>query len=664
MLGSLSCNFKQSVYIIIGNDASKVERITANHLKKDITDVSGLSVQILTANDKIPEKGIFYIIGTHSSNPIIKKIVEEQAIALSEEFPGNRGGIWVKETLGSGQEAIILAGSDVQGMQYAVFDYSHKILGIDPFEYWTGNYPTSFTQFTPYDFNNKVLIPPVVPILCYFENDVDELANIKKPLLEYDWENYTQLINSLVRLKYNAIHLFDMLGRPEFFLRPEYKEICPEYTIRLSYIDSMINYAHDMGMMVQVDMALGYKIKPMDQEKADCWSQNKEEWIATWKHYFESTPLAKADIFSLRPRNQVWDWEYKSTCGENKIDVFNEVYAELGKLIDQYKPGAKKVVTCYADGMQMFNDGFNPPKDWIIAWSDNGWGDFDVLPEDTKGYDFGAYMHAGFWTNHTVHDPCPIKLGNTMKMMSNNFKADKYYEINGQQFRPFLLNIEAFSKIAQNPTSFDGEEFYKEWAERYFGEEAAPFAVDAMKKLHEAQFDDIGYVQHLWEIREAISYLCDEPIERPGKEPVDCEFSRVSNDFEHVKKRIGILKQALANAEKGAKYINEENTFYHDYIVLPINLYLDLLHFERKLHRMVKLKKVYDDFGKREKLQKALLLLDEAKNELDNLVQRRLDGDKNPRWEGWYDPAIRRPNNGFPTMELLNKVETNLKGKL
>ena len=31
--------------------------------------------------------------------------------------------------------------------------------------------------------------------------------------------------------------------------------------------------------------------------------------------------------------------------------------------------------------MELFNGGFNPPKDFIVAWSDNGWGEFDYLPK-------------------------------------------------------------------------------------------------------------------------------------------------------------------------------------------------------------------------------------------------------------------------------------------
>ncbi|NQU54798.1 MAG: glycosyl hydrolase 115 family protein [Bacteroidetes bacterium] len=661
--GTFSCSQQDSVYIITGDNASTAEISTVNHLKKDLESVSGKTVSIIDANKSIPPTGTVFVVGTPLSNGIISKLIKSKVLILTENFPGNRGGIWAKVKLDNRQESIVLAGSDVQGAQYAVYDYCQKVLGIDPFEYWTGKLPELNKSFDPYNFSNKIIASPEIPILCYFENDVDELANLKTPLLEYDWESYTEMINSLVRIKYNAIHLFDMLGRPEFFQREPYQKLRPDYDVRLSYIDSLINYAHDMGMKVEIDLSLGYKIKPMDQGKADCWKNNKEEWIKTWKYYFEETPIVKADIFSFRPRNQVWDWEYKSSCGEDKTEVFNEVYKVLGDLIDYYNPDAIKVATCYADGMEIFNNDFTPPNDWIIAWSDDGWGGFSSLPEKTKGYDFGTYMHAGFWKNHTVHDPYPEKIDSVMKMMVNKYQANKYWEINGQQFRPFLLNIEAFSAMANNPEAFDGEVFYKEWTERYFGEKAAVFAIRSMKKLHEAQFEKISYVQHLSEIKQAIGYLGNISAGRPGTPPVQAKYERVAGNFQHIEKRYEILKQALAEAEKGQEFIDSDDTFYHDYILLPVYLYLDLLTFEITLNKMAFLKKTFEETGDKSKLEEALILLEKARSDLKIVYKRSLDGDKNKHWAGWYDPAKRRPNNGFPTMEMLNLIETNLKSK-
>lgn len=658
----LSCTNKSEViYLVHGELEGEVGLATISDLQIDLSKVVQGEVRIISEKIPLPKDGVFFVLGTAESNQTIADLIKKGILNLSKENPGPRGGIWSKVNLTNGQKAVILAGSNVQGLQYAIYDYTNEILGIDPLEYWTGKKPDINNNINLFDFENRTIDPPKVPILSYFENDVDELANYRGKLLEYDWESYTEMINSLVRLRYNAIQLFDMLGRPEFFIRPEYKDLEPDYQVDIAYIDKMVDYAHKKGLAISFDFALGYQIHPMSADKATCWSDYKEDWIAAWRYYLEKTPLQKTDIFMLRPRHQVWDWEYESTCGEDKIAVFNEVYAAFGELVNEYKPKAEKVLICYSDGMEMWNDGFRPPKDWIVAWSDDGFGDFEHLPKTTDGYKFGTYMHAGFWLNHTVHNPYPEKVESKMKQMFQDFGADKYCLVNGQNFRPFLLNLEAYSKICYDPDTFYAEQFYKEWSQRYFDKDAAVYAVRSMKLLNKAQsVDRIGYVQHLWEIREAIAYLSNSPIERPGKPPVPYTFERVENDIENVRQIKKYIDDALVEAQKGMSKEVSNSEFYYSYIYLPALLYNDLITFEMTLHEMSLLKKEFETNGNQEFLQKAIQLLKDLESQLTELYNTRIVGDKNPKWSEWYNPKIRRPNNGFPTQKMLKAIADNL----
>lgn len=663
LFSSCSISKTKNHYLVFGESAGEVELNTVKDFQTDLQKVVSGEVIIQSEKESLPEDSIVIVLGTITSNQLLSEQVKANGLELSSSSPGPRGGIWAKVELSNEREAIVLAGSDVQGMQYAVYDYAKEVLGIDPLAYWTGKEPDKGADIDLFAFENKKIAPPKVPILCYFENDVDELANYRGKLLEYDWESYTEMINSLVRLRYNAIQFFDMLGRPEFFIRPEYKALSPEYKVNIAYLDRMIDYAHKKGMKVQIDFALGYKIHPISLEEANCWSVYKEEWIKAWRYYLEETPLAKTDIFVLRPRHQVWDWEYESSCGENKIEVFNSVYNEFGTLVDQYNPEAKKVLICYADGMQMYNDGFRPPKDWIVAWSDDGFGDFEYLPKDTSGYNFGTYMHAGFWLNHTVHNPYPNKVETIMKDMFQNYNADTYCMVNGQNFRPFLLNLEAYSEVCNNSRKFNSETFYREWTKRYFGEEAGKYAVASMEWLHKAQEGRKGYVQHLWEIREAVAYLSNAPIERPGKTPVPFDFKRIEKVLTAVKNTEGHIDKAVLEAQKGLGNANLKGNFYHSYIYLPVVIYSDLIAFERTLHKMSLLKKQFEDTNDPKFLGQAVDLLEVAKKDLELIYAHRNTGDKDIKWTKWYSPKIRRPNNGFPNVEMLQTIATNLKSK-
>ena len=639
---------KSNIVIVTPATAPKPVQLTASDLEKDLNSVLDADVSIISSDSKLPEADQYFVIGQVKSLLKGKVLSAEQLKGIEMAAPEERGGVMQRATLNS-KPAVVLSGVGVQGTQYTVYDYSEQVLGVDKMAYWTGKKPALVSWEQLNRFDNSVVQPPVVPYLVYFENDVDELANLKKPYLEYDWESFTNMIDTLVRLRYNGIEMFDMLGRVEFYTRPEYLEMHPDYQFNEAYLNKMLDYIHDKGMLIQIDMIMGRKLGTLSTEASTCWKEYKQDWIDMWTYYMSETPIKKADIIAMRPRNPVWDWEYKSTCGEDKAHVFNEAYAALGKVIDENLPEATKVVTCYHDGMEIFNEDFNPPKDFIVAWSDNGWGGFDYLPKSTKGYKFGTYMHAGFWLNHDVHDPYPEVVDETMTMMYKDFDATSYMMVNGQTFRPFLINIEAFAESARLGTEFDGEQFYLDWAGRYFGQENAQDVVSIMKALHSAHEGKIGYVEILWHVKKMIAYLSNKDLQRPGRDAVPVDYDGVTKFFDMTQPLIDKLNSSLPLVEKvKAKLTGNDAIFFHDYVELPIYIYRDLLEYNQYLIELSIIKGQYEKVPSDELKMKAKEIVASAKAKLAEVYNRRLTGDKDPKWDTWYDPSKRRPNNGFP----------------
>jgi hypothetical protein len=59
-------------------------------------------------------------------------------------------------------------------------------------------------------------------------------------------------------------------------------------------------------------------------------------------------------------------------------------------------------------------------------------------------------------------------------------------------------------------------------------------------------------------------------------------------------------------ANKRAVYIPENNTFYHDFIQLSVNLFLDIVPFESDLHQMAQLKRNFEINNDKSKLEQAI----------------------------------------------------------
>jgi len=172
-----------SFYLVVGSNLSEVELNVVEDLKTDLQKVVTSEVKIVSEKENFPEQGTVFILGTSTSNALINELAIQKKINLSTEIPGSRGGIWAKVDYKNHKNTIVIGGSDVQGLQYAIYDYSKDVLGIDPLHYWTGKATNKIPSEAVLNFTAKTIAPPKVPILAYFENDVDELANYRGKLL-------------------------------------------------------------------------------------------------------------------------------------------------------------------------------------------------------------------------------------------------------------------------------------------------------------------------------------------------------------------------------------------------------------------------------------------------------------------------------------------------
>ncbi|MFA6241042.1 MAG: glycosyl hydrolase 115 family protein, partial [Candidatus Hydrogenedentales bacterium] len=558
--------------VVYGVDATPLERNACEDLKSDLEKVIGPPVFLHEEHLGRHDKGTVYLVGTPSSSGWVGMLADHGEIDVTHERPGKQGGIIKRIDRPGHGPLVVLAGSDAKGAQNVVYDFARDVLGIDPYHYFTGYAPAVRPDFLP-DTLDRTVAPPRVPILCYFDNDDDELANMTQPYLQFDKNTWRGVLDTLARTRYNAIDLHDHLGRSEFFLWEDYIKLRPGYHTDLELLDWVIDYAHAKGIMAQIPMYLAWEFKHITEEEGVCWARHKQRWIDTWRYYMQDSPLGKADLFLDRPRSQIWDCQYKSACGEDTGAVMTEAFTALRDVVLEHKPDATLLCDLYAHGQALWKSGsFAPPKDYILLWPNNGWGLFNPFPEDKRGYRFGTYMHAGFWLNHVVQDPYPRRIEKSMKELLVTHEATEYCLVNGQTFRHFILNLEAYAKATYAPEAFDGETFLQDWAVRYFGHEAAPHVVRAFDLLHEVSGE--GYVRLIHEaVASEKACLSKEAV---------ADLPALEKAVKETESRLALLNTALREAEKANLLANDQAHFCHDHVVLPIRLFMETvaLHLE------------------------------------------------------------------------------------
>jgi hypothetical protein len=102
---------------------------------------------------------------------------------------------------------VLLTGSDVRGAIYAVYEFSQRFLGVDPFWWWTDHQPARRTAVrVPASFS--LTQGPVIRYRGWFINDEDLLTGWKPGIADRTGialEVWDKLFEALLRLKGNMV---------------------------------------------------------------------------------------------------------------------------------------------------------------------------------------------------------------------------------------------------------------------------------------------------------------------------------------------------------------------------------------------------------------------------------------------------------------------------
>jgi len=656
ILGMLVCaggtNSRQAL-IVYGENAGVTEFHSASELAKDFQKVYGSAPEVISnsewqkAEKRVKAFQAIFLVGTVESHSEIEKLAQAGAIKVSAADPGPEAFV-IKSF--PDQKLMVIAGCDPRGVLYGVYEFSENFLGIDPLEYWTGKTPEKRDKMVipEIDLREK---PPAFKLRGYFDNDSDHLANFSGRKLIIEFELWKEMIDSLARLGYNYIDLFDTLGRAEFWNWPYYTENFPGYHTDLKLVEQVIDYAHTKGMMVQVNTSLGWEFHHLPYEKT-CLSKYYDDWMDGYRYYLEETPIGKADLFTHSPRDPWWDRPYKcpreKILGINQPALHTRLVNDLNALVQAHNPNARVIGILWSDGQKTWlSRDYQPDPSIDMMWADNGYALYPAWPGDLKGHRFGIYLHAGFWRNQTVQDPYPDRIGKSTREAYQRGMTANYF-VNGQSFKNFILNLEAAARAAWDPAGFDGEEFYQQWAARYFGTDAAPEIVSSLKALHSANEKAAGYQEITSNTNVLLTLLSKGLILDPG-------FSASDQAVQDAERALAYAKAAEPKVPESSRLV------FDDQIYFPALIYYQNLKLNWLIGQIIQ---------DHQKLGRYSLSPEEnqaAKNRLERRKKEAIDrlsklrellnrGQKWEKWAGWYRVENFRKYTPPPTVQDLEKA--------
>jgi Ni/Co efflux regulator RcnB len=376
------------------------------------------------------------------------------------------------------RRVVCLTGADMRGTIFAIYEFSQKILGVDPMYLWTDKQPVKRTSVTlPADFAH-VYPQPVFKYRGFFPNDEDLLTGWI-PTEKGDqtgislkvWDN---IFETTLRLKGNMIV-------PGTWIFPDDAQV-----LAASQRGLIVNQHHAIPLGVNVarwprDVPYNFSTHPEILEHA--WTNA----VAAYKPGEEILwsvglrGLSDSSYASLDPSVQNND----PLLGKRVSDAI----AEQIKIVRAKYPDAQFVTDLWQEGARLMQEGYlRIPSDVSLVWADTGYGDMQDGGKVAAGH--GAYFHVAMMNGQAnqLSEMVPVaviqsELGRYIKA-----GATSYLLVNTSDLRPVAMTTRALMEVAWGGVPADSTDadtaYYKRWATEEFGAKSA----DALEKIYKEYF--------------------------------------------------------------------------------------------------------------------------------------------------------------------------------
>ena len=470
------------VAIIVADSDKKGVLIAARNLQKDFERVCGKQAELLNA----PVAGIrqCVIAGTLES-PYVKQLVKAKKIN-EKELKGKVEKYLmtvVSNPLPGVEEALVIAGSDMRGTIYGIYELSEQI-GVSPWYDWMDVPAVSHSNLA-IKKGTYTAGEPAVRYRGLFLND-------EAPCL-------TSWVKNTFGTNYGGHEFYARVF--ELILRLRGNYLWPAMWMWTFYGDDPLNSptASDMGVIMGTSHH-----EPMARNHQE-WARHRKEY-GEWNYvtnqkvidnfFREGVRRSKdnEDIITIGMRG---DGDTAMGAKEGHDDEFVPDDNATIKLLEKIMKNQRDIIAketgrpakertqlwaLYKEVQRYYDKGLKVPDDVIILLCDDNWGDIRRLPtaEERKHKGgFGMYYHVDYvgaprnskWLNVT-----PIQHIWDQLTLTYQYGVDKLWVLNVGDLKPMEYPITFFMDFAWNPNRYNAANLMdhpKKFCAQQFGESQA-----------------------------------------------------------------------------------------------------------------------------------------------------------------------------------------------
>jgi hypothetical protein len=498
-----SLTLTSSTQIVLSSDEPIAVQNAAKDLASDFEKVFGSKPSILAQSSD--SAGATIIIGEQSKLP---ESIRPSALTAPESF--SIAIVSPKQNRVSTKEVLVLAGADVRGTMYAVYQFSEQYLGIDPLYYWTDHDPVRRTSLTLPASLQQTFAAPLFKYRGFFINDEDLLTGWapgeKKDGTGISLEVWNRIFETILRLKGNIV-------APGTWIFPD---------------EPQVKLAATRGLIVSQHHAipLGLNVARWPKEVPYNYTTHPEILERAWRNAVNAYAPNQEVLWTVGLRG-LSDVTYASMDPSVQNDnqalgrLVSKAIADQMQIVRSVHPDAKFITNLWQEGARLVQQGdLKIPADVSTVWADDGYGYIQDKGEVAAGQ--GAYYHVAMMNGRANQLTEMVPAERIMSELGRYIKAGAthYLLLNTSDIRPVPMTIKAVMDIAWRGLPSQGaDQFYHDWSAQQFGEKAADKIAQVYKDYFAApahvgdpirEYGDQLY--HTEARRMLLTYMIDSPL--------------------------------------------------------------------------------------------------------------------------------------------------------
>lgn len=480
-------------YIVLSRNEHKGVMAAAMDLQRDITKITGVTPNIVHSLKETAGKCV--VIGS-ADCPEGKALLASVGVSVDK-----LSGKWelfeyqILNNVGGKEQVLAIAGSNVRGTIYGIYDFEQKNLNVDPLWFWSDNEPPKKGELI---FNDQInfssLKEPTWKYRGWTLNDHPQLiewmesgllqrTRYSRYMLTIHPEVFDRLYEAALRLKMNMFTWYFI----DVDWKPDWQQLRRQVDRGLFITQhQMEGLGADTGFWDYYWDNHNPKGKPKEFSYLKYPEAFREFWTYYIKRLVEFSPQV---VWELNLRGWA-DGQFKESSlpdggtGKQRAEILSTAIAEQAKLVRKLDPNPdlEMMTTLYYEVGRFYDSSWiKLPPDVTTGFSDAGMSgmsyskNFWTEPRDSDRK-YGQYFHTQYFGGGPQIAKCtPIETYIKVNMDAMYQRGDTQHMLLAMnELRSQQIEIRGIAEMLWDYPGFDSREYLLRYCREEFGEAAAP----------------------------------------------------------------------------------------------------------------------------------------------------------------------------------------------